>query len=102
MSWRAEAKEIARRRALADACGGADAIAKHHRDGKLTVRERIDGLLDRGTFQEVGKLAGQATYDENGGLAGFVPAPYVAGIGKIDERPVAVGGEDYTIKGGAG
>jgi acetyl-CoA carboxylase carboxyltransferase component len=77
-------------------------VAKHHAAGKLTVRERIERLLDAGTFREVGKLAGRASYDERGSLGGFEPAPYVMGIGKIDGRPVAVGGEDYTIRAGTG
>ena len=47
------------------------------------------------------KLAGHAEYGENGQLAPFTPHPYVAGIGKIDGRPIAVVGEDYTIKGGS-
>ena len=51
MSWRAEIEEIHRRRKLAEACGGPDAVAKHHAAGKLTVRERIDALLDSGTFR---------------------------------------------------
>ena len=102
MSWRTEIEEIHRRRALAEACGGADAVARHHAAGKLTVRERIDRLLDAGTFREVGKLAGRASYDAHGALKSFEPAPYVMGIGKIDGRPVAIGGEDYTIRAGTG
>jgi len=102
MNWQPEIEELHHRRKLAEACGGADAVAKHHAAGKLTIRERIAGVLDPGTFQEVGKLAGKATYDDAGKLRSFVPAPYVAGIGQIDGRPVAIGGEDYTIKGGAG
>ncbi len=102
MSWNAEIEEIHRRRALAEQCGGPEAVARHHAAGKLTIRERIAGVLDPGTFQEVGKLAGTATYGDDGKLTGFTPAPYVAGIGNIEGRPVAVGGEDYTIKGGAG
>jgi acetyl-CoA carboxylase carboxyltransferase component len=102
MSWRAEIAEIERRRALAEACGGPEAVAKHHAAGKLTVRERIERLLDAGTFREVGKLAGRASYDDRASLVGFEPAPYVMGIGKIDGRPVAVGGEDYTIRAGTG
>ena len=102
MTWRAEIEEIQRRRELAEACGGTDAVAKHHASGKLTVRERITGLLDAGSFREVGKLAGRASYDKSGKLAGFEPAPYVMGIGKIDGRPVAIGGEDYTIRAGTG
>jgi methylmalonyl-CoA decarboxylase subunit alpha len=102
MSWRSEIDEIHRRRRMAEACGGADAVAKHHAAGKLTVRERIAELLDPGTFREVGKLAGRASYDKSGELTSFEPAPYVMGIGKIDGRPVAVGGEDYTIRAGTG
>ena len=102
MTWLPEIEEIHRRRKLAEACGGAEAVAKHHAAGKLTVRERIAGLLDPGTFREVGKLAGRASYDKSGALSGFEPAPYVMGIGKIDGRPIAVGGEDYTIRAGTG
>src|SRR5687767_6114065 len=102
MSWLPEIEEIHRRRALAEACGGEQAVARHHAAGKLTVRERIGRLFDPGTFREVGKLAGRASYDKAGALAAFEPAPYVMGIGKIDGRPVAVGGEDYTIRAGTG
>jgi len=92
MSWRAEADEIHRRRALAEACGGPEAVARQHAAGKLTVRERVGRLLDPGSFREVGQLAGRATYDKAGQLTGFEPAPYVMGIGAIDWRPVAIGG----------
>jgi acetyl-CoA carboxylase carboxyltransferase component len=102
MSWKAEAEEIHRRRALAEACGGAEAVARHHAEGKLTVRERIAGVLDAGSFQEVGKLAGRGKYDQDGRLVGFEPAAYVMGLGAIDARPVAIGGEDYTIRAGTG
>ena len=102
MSWRPEIEEIHRRREMAEACGGPEAVAKHHAAGKLTVRERVNGLLDPGTFREVGKLAGRASYDKSGRLASFEPAAYVMGIGRIDGRPVAIGGEDYTIRAGTG
>ena len=102
MSWQAEIEDIHRRRKIAEACGGHDAVAKHHAAGKLTVRERIGALLDQGTFREVGKLAGRAIYDKSGKLTSFEPAAYVMGIGKIDGRPVAIGGEDYTIRAGTG
>lgn len=101
MSWRKEADEIHRRRDLAEACGGTSAVEKHRAQGKFTVRERIARLLDERSFREVGKLAGRATY-KDGELTGFEPAPYVMGLGKIAGRPVAVGGEDYTIRAGTG
>lgn len=102
MSWSEEIEEIHHRRRLADGCGGPEAVARHHAEGKFTVRERIGRLLDAGSFQEVGKLAGRARYTDDGKLADFTPYPYAMGIGKIDGRPVAVGGEDFTIKGGSG
>ena len=102
MTWQPEIEEIHRRRQLAEACGGADAVAKHHAAGKLTVRERIAGLLDAGSFREVGKLAGRTSYNSDGTLKSFEPAPYVMGLGNIDGRPVAIGGEDYTIRAGTG
>lgn len=102
MSWRTEIAEIHHRRKLAEACGGAEAVARHHAAGKLTVRERIAALLDNGSFREVGKLAGRAAYGPDGKLTAFEPAPYVMGIGRLDGRPVAVGGEDYTIRAGTG
>ncbi len=100
MTWQAEIADIQRRHALADACGGVDAVARHHAAGKLTVRERIAGLLDAGSFREVGKLAGRAANDADGNLKSFEPAPYVMGLGHLNGRPVAIGGEDYTIRAG--
>lgn len=100
MTWQSEIDDIYRRRALAEGCGGADAVAKHHAAGKLTVRERIAGLLDAGSFREVGALAGRASYDADGKLKAFEPAPYIMGIGSLSGRPVAIGGEDYTLRAG--
>ncbi len=100
MTWQPEIDDLHQRRALAEACGGAAAVAKHHAAGKLTVRERIAGLLDAGSFREVGKLAGRASYHADGTLKTFEPAPYVMGIGNLNGRPIAIGGEDYTIRAG--
>lgn len=102
MSWQAEIAELQRRRELAEVCGGPDAVAKHHGAGRLTVRERIARLLDAGSFREIGKLAGRGSYDRDGRLVAFEPAPYVMGLGRIAGRPVAIGGEDYTIRAGTG
>lgn len=100
MTWQSEIDDIHRRRAFAEGCGGADAVAKHHAAGKLTVRERIAGLLDAGSFREVGALAGRASYGADGKLKTFEPAPYIMGIGNLNGRPVAIGGEDYTLRAG--
>jgi len=99
MSWQREVDEINQRRKWADELGGADRIDRHRDRGLLTVRERIAGVADPGSFREVGKLAGSGTY-KDGVVEGVKPAPYVMGIAKVDGRPVAIGGEDTTVGGG--
>ena len=101
MSWEKEAGEIHRKRALALKQGGDAAIEKQHGKGRLTIRERIDALLDPGSFDEVGRGAGAAIRDETGELIDFEPANFVLGFGKIEGRRVVVGGEDFTMKGGS-
>ncbi len=101
MSWKDETDEIYRRRELAKVQGGESAVAAQHRKGRLTIRERIDALLDDGSFEELGMGAGDAEYDENGKLVNLSPANYVLGFGKIDGRRCIVGGEDFTLKGGS-
>ena len=58
MSWEKEVEEIRRRVELTKAMGGPDNIKRQHDGGKLTVRERIERLLDHGSFHEYGALAG--------------------------------------------
>ncbi|MGC1816299.1 MAG: carboxyl transferase domain-containing protein [Casimicrobiaceae bacterium] len=98
--WSPEVEELRLRRADAERLGGDEAVAKHHDRGRLTIRERIASLADPGSFQEVGKLTGAGHYDKNGRVVSVSPAPYVMGIAQIDGRPVAVGGEDFTVRGG--
>src|SRR5262245_13567041 len=101
MSWKPELEELRKRKALAAKMGGAEKVKRHRDAGKLTVRERIDKLLDPGSFREIGSIAGKGSYDESGDLVDFQPANFVFGRGKIDGRPVVVGGDDFTVRGGA-
>ena len=101
MSWEDEVRELGRRRHLAKQQGGKDGIARQHAKGRLTVRERIDILLDSGSFQEHGQATAVPEYDAKDRLTGYVPANYVLGFGKMDGRQVVVGGEDFTLKGGS-
>lgn len=101
MSWQPELDEIERRIEVARQLGGAAKVQRQHDHGKLTIRERIDALLDAGSFHEIGALAGEATCDERGKLMEHTPANYVFGRGKVDGRAVVVGGNDYTIRGGS-
>ena len=99
--WRAEVEEIHHRRELAKHQGGPAGIARQHRRGLSTIRERIDGLLDAGSFREHGEGAGEPEHDDAGRLVGLTPPNYVVGAGRIDGRPVVVGGEDFTLRGGS-
>ncbi len=92
--------ELSFRRAESLKMGGREAIERQHRNGRLTVRERIEKLVDARSFREVGTLAGTGTYDSENRLTAVTPAPYVAGLARIDGRPVALGGEDFTVRGG--
>lgn len=101
MSWEAEVKELERRRFLARQQGGKEGIAKQHARGRLTIRERIDSVLDSGSFREHGRATASPVYNEHDEVVEYVPANYVVGFGKIDSRRVVVGGEDFTLKGGS-
>jgi acetyl-CoA carboxylase carboxyltransferase component len=100
MSWQADVDELNRRKAMAEAMGGPDAVAFHKGRGKLTVRERIDLLADGGSFRETGVLAGKPTWDGDE-LESLTPANSVTGVVNIDGRKVVVHGGDFTIRGGS-
>ena len=101
MVWQPEIEELERRQELAYQMGTPDRVQRHHDRGHLTVRERLELLVDRGSFRERGVLAGKATYDEDGELSEFIPSNYVMGVAKIGGRPVVAGGDDFTVRGGA-
>ncbi len=99
--WGPEVGEIARRRELAERMGGPEKVARQHSAGRLTVRERIAALVDSGSFDEIGVLAGTGEYGPAGELTGFTPANFVVGTARLDGRRVALGGDDFTVRGGA-
>lgn len=101
VSWQSELDELAARQGLARRMGGPEKIERQRAGGKLTVRERIEQLLDADSFREIGSIAGKAQYDESGRLVEFSPANFVMGRGRIEGRPVVVGGDDFTVRGGA-
>jgi acetyl/propionyl-CoA carboxylase alpha subunit/acetyl-CoA carboxylase carboxyltransferase component len=75
-------------------------VVRQRSRGKLTCRERIDLLLDEGSFREVGSVAGFASYDEQGNVIAFTPANHVGGWGKIAGRTAVVCADDFTSRGG--
>ena len=97
-NWDEQIKELERRRAFALTLGGAEKVERKHNNGQLTIRERIELLTE--SFREVGGLARMSAYDADGQVVEQFPASYVCGLGTVDGRPVAVGGEDFTVGGG--
>ncbi len=101
MGWEKELEELRLKRELASHMGGAEGIARQKSQGKLTVRERLDLLLDADSFQEIKTSLGQAEYDDEGELRSFRPGNVVAGYGTVNGRPVCVRADDFTIRGGS-
>ena len=79
--------------------GGENKIAKQHKKGKLTARERVDYLIDKDKpFFEIGAFVGYEMYEEYGGCpAGGV----VVGIGYVSDRQCMIVANDATVKAGA-
>lgn len=100
MEWQPELDEIAHRRALAARLGGEERVARQRAAGKLTCRERIEALVDPGSFREIGSLTGWASYDDEGKVTDVLPANFVAGRAAIEGRAVMVGADDFTVRGG--
>lgn len=101
MTWQKELDEIARRRKRVQEMGGAERVARHVAAGRTPVRDRVDQLLDDGSFREVGSLASKVEYDEAGQVKNLTPSNFVTGRGLIDGRPVVIGCDDFTVRGGA-
>ena len=76
MSWKKEISQIKLREKLAKQQGGPEAVKLQHNKGRLTLRERIDLLLDKESFEEIGKVAGGAEYDDEGNLTSLTPANF--------------------------
>ncbi|MDQ6931651.1 MAG: methylcrotonoyl-CoA carboxylase, partial [Candidatus Eremiobacteraeota bacterium] len=76
--------------------GGVDAVAKHRKRGKLTARQRVDGLLDPGgDFLEFSALAAYGMYRGDAPGAGMI-----TGIGPIEGQDCVIVANDATVKGG--
>src|SRR5436190_2099340 len=101
MIWKPELDDLARREAFAREMGGVDKVKRQRDQGRLTVRERIDKLTDRGSFHEIGAVSGIGEYDEQGELKQLTPANCVFGRAKVDGRTVVVVGDDFTVRGGS-
>jgi propionyl-CoA carboxylase beta chain len=94
-------EELRRRHAAAEEGGGPERRERQHREGKLSARERVDLLLDEGTFEEMDKLVTHRCRDF-GMDEQIVPGDgFVTGYGRINERLAYVFAQDFTVFGGS-
>jgi propionyl-CoA carboxylase beta chain len=94
-------EELRRRHANAEAGGGEERRKKQHAEGKLSARERIDLLLDEGTFEESGKLVRHRCRDFGMDRHVIDGDGFVTGYGAIHGRPAYVFAQDFTVYGGS-
>ncbi len=90
---------LARARADAELGGGAERLAAQHAKGKLSARERLDVLLDEGTFTELDRFVTSRALSEN--ESPVYGDGVVTGYGRIDGRLVYVYSQDFTVFGGS-
>ena len=93
--------ELRRRNQAADLGGGADRIERQHRAGKKTARERLELLLDKGSFAEMDKLVVHQSSDFGMDAQRIPGDGVVVGSGRMHGRPVFVFAQDFTVFGGS-
>ncbi|HEY4362124.1 MAG TPA: acyl-CoA carboxylase subunit beta [Bryobacteraceae bacterium] len=94
-------EELRRRHAAAEGGGGEERRAKQHAEGKLSARERIELLLDEGTFEETDKLVRHRSRDFGMQDQVVDGDGFVTGWGQIHGRPAYVFAQDFTVFGGS-
>ena len=99
-TWEAARAKLVEARERALKLGGPETIARQRAAGRWTIRERIDHITDPGSFLEVGTVAVHDRFDPDGNRLPPTASGYVMGLGQVNGRDVAVGGEDFTVEGG--
>jgi propionyl-CoA carboxylase beta chain len=101
MSLSERFEELHRRHAAAEQAGGEERVRRQHSAGKRTARERIDLLLDKGSFAEVDKFVVHQSHDFGMGEQKILGDGVITGSGRIHDRPVFVFAQDFTVFGGS-
>ena len=101
MSYQEKLNQLAGKERLAEAGGGADRVAKQHATGKLTARERIDALVDPGSFVELDKFVTHRCADFEMQNQKFLGDGVVTGYGTVGGRTVYIFSQDFTVFGGS-
>ena len=93
--------ELRRRNAEAELAGGEERVRRQHKAGKKTARERLEVLLDPGSFLEIDKFVVHQGHDFGMDEQKFPGDGVVTGSGRIHGRPVFVFAQDFTVFGGS-
>ena len=94
-------KELLNKKEAANLGGGKSKIENQHKKGKLTARERIELLVDEGSFEEIDIFVEHRTTDFGLDKQHYPGDGVVTGFAKIDGRPVALFSQDFTVFGGS-
>src|SRR5580704_14276226 len=94
-------EELRRRNTAAEEGGGAERRERQHKEGKLSAHERIDLLLDEGTFEELDKFVTHRSVDFGMEEQKPLGDGFITGYGKIANRLVYVFAQDFTVFGGS-
>jgi len=100
MNENPKSKRLEEMRARSRLGGGVERIEAQHKKGRLTARERLDLLLDKGSFREVDAFVEHRTHDFNLDKQKFLGDSVVTGWGTIEGRLVYVSSQDFTVFGG--
>src|SRR5207253_361682 len=101
MSLEQKLAELKRRDSLAEAGGGEERRTRQHKEGKMSARERIEFLLDEGTFEEFDKMVTHKCTDFGMEQNKIFGDGFVTGYGRIEGRLVFVFAQDFTVFGGS-
>ena len=101
MNLEQKVAELNRRNQLAEDGGGAKRRERQHKEGKMSARERIEFLLDEGTFEETDKLVTHRCNDFGMAEQKIYGDGFVTGYGRIEGRLVYVFAQDFTVFGGS-
>ncbi|PYV95813.1 MAG: methylmalonyl-CoA carboxyltransferase [Acidobacteria bacterium] len=101
MNLEQKLQELKKRDRLAEEGGGAQRRERQHKEGKMSSRERIEFLLDDGTFEETDKLVTHRSHDFGMAEQKYYGDGFITGYGRIEGRLVFVFAQDFTVFGGS-
>src|ERR1700726_1194209 len=101
MNLEQKVAELKKRNQLAEAGGGAKRRERQHKEGKMSARERIEFLLDEGTFEETDKLVTHRCNDFGMADQKYYGDGFITGYGRVEGRLVFVFAQDFTVFGGS-